>query len=105
MDNSYYSPSKEEILKAAEDHPSAKPVLMRLHPWAFEDDTYFIFPHTVSETALNPEIKWPFDPQCIDTRTSGQYAYKGLFLSPTIDWKIVWDDEGIPVLVPTKKLD
>jgi len=97
-------PSKEQILEAAKTSKEAKQALRKLFPSYFEDEEYFDFSKCSHYTFFLGDNKpVGFYNTSIQIRRTGNLQNKGFFLSCDLNWKIVIDNKGQKVLVPTKK--
>jgi len=92
--------SKEKVREAAEKCPTAKEVLQTLFPQVFQGDVNI--PKYLKEGTL--QSIYDSDGNFIaETRTEGEYASRGIYLSGLYDWKFVQENLATLTLVPTKK--
>lgn len=89
--------SKEDVLKAAKEYPSAKEALQSLFP------QYFVEDKSVDVAYKNGEFTVDGDSNRLQRRITGEYRHKSFWLSPLLNWEIKKDSDGQLCLIPTKK--
>lgn len=70
------------------------------HPDCFEEEKYFNFEGASISLQNLPS---GFCESSLDIRHMGEYKDMGFYLSDTFDWEICKDNEGLLVLIPSKK--
>jgi hypothetical protein len=90
--------TKEKVLEAASKCETAKATLKVLFPEVFKEDKYLKFDGKFEVSNYPKELDCKMGP-----RMFSNYADKGIWLSKTLNWEIVVDDQDELVLIPTKK--
>lgn len=99
--------TKERVLEAAKQCPTAKETLKALFPEAFEDEKYFQLGRQGTRLDNSEDlIKLRLHPATLSIRNAGQFAGKAFFLDnktdSTVKWEIVKDEFDVLCLLPTK---
>ena len=97
--------TKERVLEAASGCSTAKNTLMKLFPEVFEDEKYIDLKgvetsYLRSTGSFTPSF---LSEGNIAIRTGGEYSHKAFLLDSEYDWRVLKDDQGFLLLLPTKK--
>jgi len=103
--------TKEKVLEAAEKCSEAKKVLETLSPEIFDNKHFDLSKLKTLEYVDKGRI-FSYD-SCQDAgfndynflqiRLGGEYNRRGFYLGVECNWEIVTDNEGVLILLPTKK--
>jgi len=84
-----------------------KPRIKKNHPECFEDEKYFDFSAMADEAIVAPKVAQALglSEDFIEVRqgTNPKLRNRSFYLSTNYDWELVNDEEGMMVLIPTKK--
>lgn len=98
--------TSEAVQRAAEKCSTAKEVLKELFPDAFTESNNFFNFLDADSLGLFYKTKDDYkkiDERGIAIRGGGKMNHKGFFLSSSVKWEIIRDDEGYQVLTGTKR--